>query len=273
MASDQTLISAEELLEQLGEVVVFDCRFQLGEPGAGARAHAEGHIPGAHYLHLERDLSGAVGEHGGRHPLPDPVEFSERLARLGVNRQTSVVAYDDNGFMPSARLWWMLRALNYDRVRLLDGGVQAWVAAGGKLDTDSPRPTPVEPPVVGDYRHKRDVAGVRRAMAEGAFLIDSRDAARYQGLEEPVDPVAGHIPGALNLPWQEVTDSEGFALDEEAQLRRLALLEEDRELVVYCGSGVTACINLLALHLAGRDDGLLYPGSWSDWCSHMESAD
>jgi thiosulfate/3-mercaptopyruvate sulfurtransferase len=163
----------------------------------------------------------------------------------------------------------MLRALSYQQVRLLDGGIGAWVASGGKLDTDTPRPQPVAPPLVGDYGRQRNIDGVRRAMGNGAVLVDSRDAVRYQGLEEPIDPVAGHIPGALNLPWQGVTDSQGFALDKEAQLRRLASLESDRELVVYCGSGVSACVNLLALHLVGRDDAVLYPGSWSDWCSYL----
>ena len=191
------------------------------------------------------------------------------MARLGIDRSSRVVAYDDNGFMPAARLWWMLRALNYDHVRLLDGGIDAWTAGGGQLDTDSPRANPVEPSVVGDYRGKCNIDGVRRALGEGAMLVDSRDAARYQGLEEPIDPVAGHIPGALNLPWQEATDGDGFALDKEDQRQRLASLEPDRELVVYCGSGVSACVNLLALHLAGRDDAVLYPGSWSDWCSYM----
>ena len=268
MSNYDSLVSASDLQDCLEDVVVVDCRFSLMDPGAGARAHAEGHIPGAHYLHLERDLSGPVGEHGGRHPLPDAAVFVDRLATLGIDRSTAVVAYDDNGFMPAARLWWMLRALGYLNVRLLDGGIQAWLAVGGKLDTDSARGEAVPPPVVGDYGGKCDIEGVRSAMAAGAQVLDSRDAARYQGLEEPIDPIAGHIPGALNLPWQGVTDSQGFALDEEAQLRRLAILEEDRQLVVYCGSGVSACVNLFALHLVGREGATLYAGSWSDWCSY-----
>jgi thiosulfate/3-mercaptopyruvate sulfurtransferase len=269
VANYHRLLTAEELRETLDEVVVLDCRFELGDPAAGIRAYASGHIPGAHYLHLERDLSGPVARHGGRHPLPEPAVFSDCLARLGVNRNTPVVVYDDNGFMPAARLWWMMTALNLGEVRLLDGGFSAWTAAGFVLDGDTPRASAVEPAIVGDYRSRVDVEGVRRALAEGALLVDSRDVPRYQGLEEPIDPVAGHIPGALNLPWQGVTDDEGFALDEEAQLRRLATLEEGRDPVVYCGSGVSACVNLLALHLVGRDDARLYAGSWSDWCSHM----
>jgi thiosulfate/3-mercaptopyruvate sulfurtransferase len=134
-----------------------------------------------------------------------------------------------------------------------------------------PSATAVTAPVVGDYRGKLDMPAVRRARDAGAQLLDSRDAPRYQGLEEPIDPVAGHIPGALNLPWQDASDAQGLALAPEAQRQRLAILPADRELVVYCGSGVTACVNLLALELAGHRGAQLYPGSWSDWCSYEEN--
>ncbi len=264
--SHPTLIDADELKAQIGTVAVFDCRFELGNAGAGARAYAEGHIPTAHYLHLERDLSGPVGEAGGRHPLPDPQQFSRRMAELGVDRSTPVVAYDNHRFGFAARLWWMLRALNYSDVRLLDGGLSAWRAAGGALDTGVPVARPVEAPVVGDYAGKLDYEAVESARHAGALLVDSRDPLRYQGVEEPIDPVAGHIPGALNLPWQGVTGDGGMALSAEELTSHYAGLGEDRDLVVYCGSGVTACVNLLGLHLAGRDGARLYPGSWSDWC-------
>lgn len=270
-SAEQTLIKADELRTRLGEVVLLDCRFNLANTGAGARAYADGHIPTAHYLHLERDLSGPVDTHGGRHPLPPAADFAARMARLGIDRNTPVVAYDDNGFAFAARLWWMLRALDYRDVRVLDGGLSAWLAAGGSLDTGVPSATPVAAPVVGDYRGKLDMPGVRRAREAGAQLLDSRDAPRYQGLEEPIDPVAGHIPGALNLPWQDVSDAQGLALAPEAQRQRLAILPADRELVVYCGSGVTACVNLLALELAGHRGAQLYAGSWSDWCSYEEN--
>ncbi len=270
-STEQTLIRAETLQARLGEVVVLDCRFSLGNSGAGARAYAEGHIPSAHYLHLERDLSGPVGEHGGRHPLPAAADFAARLAQLGIDRKTPVVAYDDNNFAFAARLWWMMRALDYRDVRLLDGGLAAWRAAGGGLDTATPLARPVTVPVVGDYRGTLDMSAVRHARQADAQLVDSRDPPRYQGLEEPIDPVAGHIPGALNLPWQGVSDQQGLALSPQAQRERLAVLPPDRELVVYCGSGVTACVNLLALELAGYHGARLYPGSWSDWCSYQEN--
>lgn len=269
--TEQSLIKAEALAACLGEAVLLDCRFSLGDSGAGARAYAEGHIPGAHYIHLERDLSGPVGEHGGRHPLPEPPVFADRLARLGIGRDTPVVAYDDNGFAFAARLWWMMRALNYRNVSILDGGLAAWRQVGGALDTGVPSARPVQPPVVGDYGGKLDIDGVRRAREAGALLVDSRDPPRYQGIEEPIDPVAGHIPGAVNLPWQGVTDDAGYALDPRAQQARLSMLDTERELVVYCGSGVTACVNLLALHQAGYAGARLYPGSWSDWCSYEEN--
>ncbi|MDJ0877392.1 MAG: sulfurtransferase [Halieaceae bacterium] len=272
-STEQTLIRAEELRTRLAEVVVLDCRFSLGNAGAGARSYAEGHIPTAHYLHLERDLSGPLAEHGGRHPLPAPADFAARLAGLGIDRSTAVVAYDDNSFAFAARLWWMMRALDYRNVRLLDGGLAAWRAAGGGLDTGTPVATPVDVPVVGDYRGKLDMQAVQRAREAGAQLVDSRDAPRYQGLEEPIDPVAGHIPGALNLPWQTASDDQGLALSPEAQRERLAVLPPDRELVVYCGSGVTACVNLLALEIAGQRGARLYPGSWSDWCSYAENVE
>lgn len=270
-STEQTLIKAEELRARLHTVVLLDCRFDLANKGAGARAYAEGHIPTAHYLHLERDLSGPPGVHGGRHPLPPAVDFAARMARLGIDRNTPVVAYDDNRFAFAARLWWMLRALDYRDVRLLDGGLSAWRAAGGGLDTATPTANPVTPPVVGDYHGKLDMQAVRKAREAGAQLLDSRDAPRYQGIEEPIDPVAGHIPGALNLPWQGASDDQGLALSPEAQRERLAMLPPDRELVVYCGSGVTACVNLLALELAGYRGARLYPGSWSDWCSYEEN--
>lgn len=269
--TEQTLITAGELADRHNEFVILDCRFSLGDSGAGARAYADGHIPGAHYLHLERDLSAPAGPHGGRHPLPAPAGFAARLAQIGIGRDTPVVAYDDNGFAFASRLWWMMKALHYRHVRLLDGGLGAWRSAGGALDTGVPAARPVSPPVVGDYGGKVDMQGVRRARAAGALLVDSRDAPRFQGIEEPIDPVAGHIPGAVNVPWQGATDASGYMLDAETQAARLSVLDPGKELVVYCGSGVTACVNLLALHLAGRDRARLYPGSWSDWCSYEEN--
>ena len=264
-----TLIEPEQLEAQLADVVLLDCRFQLSDAGAGARAYAEGHIPTAHYVHLERDLSAPVGEHGGRHPLPAPEAFAGRMAALGIDRSTSTVVYDDNRFAFAARLWWMLRALGYRDVRVLNGGLQGWREKGGGVDTGVPAANAVAVPVVGDYARKLDYQALLAAREAGAVLVDSREPLRYQGVEEPIDPVAGHIPGALNLPWQDLADESGRMLSEQALRERYACIDEGADTIAYCGSGVTACVNLLGMHLIGRDSPRLYPGSWSDWCSRM----
>lgn len=263
------LIDAATLKACLADVVVVDCRFSLVDEAAGEAAYRAGHIPGAHYLHLNRDLSAPLGEHGGRHPLPDAQAFCDRLAQLGVGRDTPVVAYCDSRFAFSSRLWWMMQALGYTRVQLLDGGYPSWVANGGEESTEDAAREPVEPHRADAYAGRLDIDGMREAQGEGALLVDSREERRYLGLEEPIDPVAGHIPGALNYPWQGVSDESGRALAADAQQRRWQDIESDQELVVYCGSGVTACVNLLSLRLAGREGARLYAGSWSDWCSYL----
>ena len=263
------LIEAEQLAA-LTDVVVFDCRFALTDPAAGRNAYCAGHIPGAHYIDLDSDLSAAAGEHGGRHPLPQPDEFAATLARFGVGLATDVVVYDDSRLAFASRLWWMMRALGYRPPRLLNGGLAAWLAHGGELQTEIPEAEACEPPALAPYRQQVDIDGLREAQMAGAMLIDSREAARYQGLEEPIDPVAGHIPGAINRPWQGVTNAEG-RVQSAAELRRHWGDALDAEqLVVYCGSGVSACVNLFSLALLGRDDAILYGGSWSDWCSYLK---
>jgi thiosulfate/3-mercaptopyruvate sulfurtransferase len=264
-----TLVSARRLQDELEDVVVVDCRFSLADTDAGDSAYLQGHIPGAHYLHLERDLSGPVAGSGGRHPLPDPQQFCRRLAELGITRDTPVVAYDDSRFAFASRLWWMMSALGFTRVRLLDGGLNAWTNCGGALESSVPSSAAVTAHSAREFAARLDIKGVRQAQARGAVLIDSREERRYLGLEEPIDPVAGHIPGAVNYPWQGVTDESGLALGALQQQQRWQDLDADQELVVYCGSGVTACVNLLSLRLAGRRDAQLYSGSWSDWCSWL----
>jgi thiosulfate/3-mercaptopyruvate sulfurtransferase len=263
------LISADELAGQLQHTIVVDCRFQLGHAGGGEDNYLQGHIPGAHYLHLERDLSAPVSEHGGRHPLPPPDQFMALLASLGITLDTLVVAYDDSGFAFASRFWWMARALGYQQVRVLDGGWAAWLKQGGDSSTSTAQAQAEAVPASADYRNRLDIEGVKQALARGALLADSREERRYLGLEEPLDPVAGHIPGALNFPWQGVTDEAGHALPGPQQAQRWQALEAGQEMVVYCGSGVTACVNILSLALAGREDVYLYAGSWSDWCSYM----
>ncbi len=249
--------------------VVFDCRFSLADPLEGRRLYEQGHIPGAHYLDLNRDLAGPVGKHGGRHPLPDPAVFATTLARFGVGPATAVVAYDDSRLAFAARLWWLLRALGYQPPLLLNGGYRAFLKVGGVPETEIPVPQSRVPDAVNGFSGYCDIEGLRAAQARGALLVDSREPRRYAGLEEPIDPVAGHIPGAINRPWQGVTDAEGAVLDTAALQEHWGEALAAEQLVVYCGSGVTACANLFSLALLGREDATLYAGSWSDWCSYL----
>ena len=266
----ELLVEAGELLRP-NDAVIFDCRFSLADPEEGRRLYRSGHVPGAFYLHLDEDLSGLTGAHGGRHPLPDPESFAALLAAHGVGRDTPVIAYDDSRFAFAARLWWMMRALGCRMPALLNGGFQAYLAAGGPQESGDVTPTPCDPVTVAGYTQSCDIEGVRNALAAGAVLVDSREPPRYAGLEEPIDPVAGHIPGALNRPWQGVTTDAGFVRDATGLHDHWGDVLEEDELVVYCGSGVTACANLFSLALLGRDDAVLYPGSWSDWCSYLPS--
>ncbi|MFT6287857.1 MAG: thiosulfate/3-mercaptopyruvate sulfurtransferase [Halieaceae bacterium] len=259
-----------ELIEEYTDAVIFDCRFALGDAKAGSNDYSAGHIPGACYIDLNGDLSAPVAEHGGRHPLPAPQVFAGTLARFGVDQQTQTIAYDDSRCAFASRLWWMMRSLGYTPPLLVNGGYTGWLNGGGVPETAEPEPRPCLPPTVHAYEQRVDINGLRAALAAGALLIDSREAARYQGLEEPIDPVAGHIPGAINRPWQGVTDAHGLVRAETEQRDHWGDALDSKQLVVYCGSGVTACVNLFSLSLLGRDDAVLYAGSWSDWCSYLQ---
>ncbi|WP_116368685.1 sulfurtransferase [Parahaliea mediterranea] len=254
--------------ERLARAIIVDCRFALGDPDAGRAAYEAGHLPGAFYLDLERDLSAPQGRHGGRHPLPAPADFAATLAALGIHRGSEVIAYDDSHQAFAARLWWMMRSLGYRPPRLLDGGYSAWLAAGGEPEASLPVPDPCEAPDVGHWTGVCDIEALREAQAAGALLVDSRDAARYEGREEPIDPVAGHIPGAINRPWLN-TMADGGQKGEAGLREHWGDALDAEDLVVYCGSGVTACVNLFTLSRLGRNDATLYAGSWSDWCSYL----
>lgn len=250
--------------------VIVDCRFTLTDAGAGRRDHAAGHLPGALHLDLERDLSAPPGVHGGRHPLPAPGDFAARLAALGIRRETPLLLYDDSGYPFAARLWWMLRALGYPPPRLLEGGYRAWLRTGGVPDTAPPQPQALPVPTVPErWPRCCDREQLAQLQAGGAQLVDAREAQRYRGEQEPIDPVAGHIPGAVNRPWQSLLDDEGRLLPEPRLRELFGELLQAEPLVAYCGSGVSACVNLLALATLGRDDAWLYAGSWSDWCSYL----
>lgn len=271
------LIGAEELAAGLADmgIVIVDCRFSLQDTALGARQYADGHIPGSHYANLDRDLSGPRGEHGGRHPLPSIDALAATLAGWGINSNppTRVVVYDDSRFAFASRLWWLLRYCGHDNVRVLDGGFRAWIEAGLPIDRDEQRPgnfntgnfvPRLRPDMVVD---RQQVQALRDQPRHS--LIDSREAPRFQGREEPIDPHAGHIEGACNYPWQQVTDERGKFLPMADQKARWGDALKTEDLVVYCGSGVTACVNLLSLAELGRDDARLYAGSWSDWCSYF----
>jgi thiosulfate/3-mercaptopyruvate sulfurtransferase len=266
--STPMLIEAGEL-HAVPSCVVFDCRFSLADPDYGRAQYLQGHIPGAHFLDLNGDLSGVRAEHGGRHPLPDPVAFIALLASYGVNRNTQVIAYDDSRLAGAARLWWLMRSMGYRPPRLLNGGYQAFLAGGGTPQSMPPPAIACEEPAAAVFTGYCDIEGLRDLQGRGAVLVDSREERRYQGLEEPIDPVAGHIPGAINRPWQAVTSADGRMRDAAGLRDHWGDLLDAEQVVVYCGSGVTACVNLFSLALLGRDDATLYAGSWSDWCSYL----
>jgi thiosulfate/3-mercaptopyruvate sulfurtransferase len=251
-------------------LTIVDCRFALGDPDFGRKQYETAHLPGAYYLDLNRDLSSPAGVHGGRHPLPDDRVLGVKLAAMGIDAQTLVIAYDDSRFGFAARLWWLLRYYGHERVALLDGGYSNWVKAGYSVTGDLP--------VVAAHGNFQpqiqseaivDIDRVRAIQQSPTHvLIDSREPDRYQGKTEPIDPIAGHIPSAVNYPWQGVSTPEGFVLPIEEQQQRWAAISPEVEPIVYCGSGVTACVNLFSLNLAGIEGAKLYPGSWSDWISY-----
>lgn len=267
-------VSAEWLHQHLSDrqIVIVDCRFSLADPTLGRQQYEAGHIPGAFYLDLNQDLSSPVEQHGGRHPLPDRDQLAQKLTEIGVRSgvdATLVVAYDDSRLAFAARLWWLLRYLGHDQVAVLDGGFGGWQA--NQYPITSVLPTPEIGNFIPQTRANWtvDFATIQTQInSPHGVLIDSREAERYRGEREPIDPIAGHIPGAINYPWQEVTDPQGYLYPPLQQQERWADLPSNQEVVVYCGSGVTACVNLLSLEIAGRA-AKLYPGSWSDWCSYQ----
>jgi thiosulfate/3-mercaptopyruvate sulfurtransferase len=271
-----TLISADNLAERLssapGSVLVFDCSFDLANPNAGEQAFAAGHIPGARYLHLDRDLSGAKTGKNGRHPLPARDALVETLVKHGLKERQQVVAYDAQGGAYAARLWWLLRWLGHDSVAVLDGGLQAWQAAGQMLDTAAPAPA-----ARGDFNAGAPLAVTVDAqhllanMKGGEqVVVDARSPDRYRGENETIDPVAGHIPGALNRFFKDNLTADGRFKSAHTLREEFAAVigqKQPEHVVLQCGSGVTACHNALAMEVAGLHGSALYAGSWSEWCA------
>lgn len=266
-----TLVDTATLARQLerSDLVLFDCRFELANTSWGEREYAAAHIPGAHYLHLDRDLSGPVTARSGRHPLPDPREFARRLAARGVGADCQLIAYDQGTAAYAARLWWLARWIGLRHVAVLDGGIAAWRNAGLPLEQAVPQPTPRELPVnVDENAWVTSEAVDALRLAPGNLLVDARGAERFAGRNETLDPVAGHVPGARNHPFAGNVGVDGKFLPAALlRLRWQTLLGSlpASSLVAMCGSGVTACHNLLALEHAGLSGARLYAGSWSEW--------
>jgi thiosulfate/3-mercaptopyruvate sulfurtransferase len=268
-----TLVATEILAAHLADPdwAVFDCRSVLGDPEAGPKAYAQGHVPGARYIHLERELSGPVTPDTGRHPLPDPSILAGILGRAGVDGRVQIVAYDDAGGVYAARLWWLTRWLGHTRVAVLNGGWQQWMREGRPVSTDAVRPAARQ----FDFKGTVDAAWLSTAevleMVRGrkrGLLLDARAPVRYRGEQEPIDPVAGHVPGAVNLPHAGNVSEDGRFNDPAALRQRyeaaLCCMRPEQA-VCMCGSGVTACHNLLAMEIAGLKGARLYAGSWSEW--------
>jgi thiosulfate/3-mercaptopyruvate sulfurtransferase len=264
------LVGADELAAALrrvpDHVVVCDVRWYLDDHERGRREYDEGHLPGARFVDLTSDLAlPPAGARGGRHPLPPVADFAATLGRLGIGPTSHVVAYDASGGAIAARLWWMLRSIGHVAVSVLDGGVPAWLAAGHRLTPDVPTVAPVEHPATGDWTGVVDADALAHLIAGGTTVIDARAADRYRGDTEPVDPRAGHVPGAINLPFAGNLAPDGtFRAPAELAERYAAVGTSP---VAYCGSGVSACHDLLAMAVAGIPEARLYPGSWSEWSS------
>lgn len=251
---------------------IIDCSFILGKPEEGWASYKKSHIPGAIYFDLERDMSGPVGMHGGRHPMPDLSRFKDKLEEAGISNDTVVVAYDQGGGAFSARLWWMLKYVGHKEVYVLDGGFAAWQAAGFATDHTIPAYQKsvyhMEPNQDLLASHE-DVEKVVNGADCETVLIDSREEKRYLGIAEPIDRKAGHIPGAVNKDWAEGLKNGKYRSPKE-QEKRFVPFPKDKPMIVYCGSGVTAAPNFIALKVAGYENVKLYVGSFSDWISYEE---
>lgn len=272
--SASPLISVATLVPLLTDdrVVVFDCRHDLAKPGAGEQAYAISHLPGARFAHLDRNLSGPMTGRNGRHPLPDPAVFTAWLGTQGVSNQTRVIAYDGAGSAYAARLWWMLsRWLGHRDVLVLDGGWEAWAGSGQPVTAAPPTIKPVGFVATADPATVVGANDVLAAIGNPALqLIDARANDRFHGQNETIDPVAGHIPGALNRVFRDNLDAAGFfkpAGELRAGFESLIGTRPLGAIVHQCGSGVTAAHNLLAMEIAGMTGTRLYPGSWSEWCA------
>ena len=269
------VVNQEWLLEQLAnkDVKIVDCRFSLSKPDEGERLYKAGHIPGANFFDLEKQLSAPVSKHGGRHPLPDIEKFRREIEKAGIENTKTVVAYDGGEGAFASRFWWLLTYIGHDKVYVLNGGFKGWVEAGYPTTKEVPKPEPanfkvsIRKEMLATYEEIKEIVANKK---KSPILIDSREKARYLGKEEPIDKIPGHIPGAIHKFWAEGLEN-GFFKGSEEQKKRFAELDQKEPIIVYCGSGVTATPNYIALKIAGYQNVKLYAGSYSDWVSYSDN--
>lgn len=274
---NQTIIDPDEAVAQLDQMVIVDMRYQLSDPDWGVAQYADSHLPGAFFVRLDKDLSARSDGSNGRHPLPLQNKFSACLRDWGIDGSRQVMIYDQGSGAVAARLWWMINKwMGLKCAAVLDGGFAYWVRGGRPVTQDHVAPTPVTTPVAPEHTQSLvDMAEVRANLEHPTFIIvDARSTARFQGEIEPLDPVAGHIPNALNRPSENNLQENGRMKPAE-ELRRewLELIgpRDPAKIVHQCGSGITGCFNLLAMECAGLTGTRLYAGSWSEWCSHPDN--
>jgi len=276
--SHTTLISATELAKHLDtpDWVIFDCRFSLADGLAGAKAYRQGHIPGARYADLNKDLSSPVKSYTGRHPLPNFSVLAKQLGLWGVGNRSQVVVYDDACGAFAGRMWWLLRAMGHEKVAILDGDIRQWQKQHLPMTTTLPKSTIAHFRCYLDQDQWLDAAEVENGLASGSItLIDARTPERYVGKQEPIDPVAGHVPKAINRPFQMNLNKNGLFLSPSQLKNQFEALTQSRtpkQIVHMCGSGVTACHNLLAMEIASLSGSKLYAGSWSEWIVNKNRA-
>ncbi len=270
------LIGVDELKERMinktESTVIVDVRFVLTDPDAGRKLYLNEHIPGAVYLDLNRDLASKAAKHGGAHPLPDMELFAAKMGNIGIDHETTIVIYDEENDMFAARMWWLLHYLGHEKAYILEGGYKKWVEEGNPVTAELPslKRKQFEPKIrSNEVVSMKDVK--ERVENKKAILIDSRDKERYLGIREPLYSKAGHIPGAVNYFWKDVLNSDGSWKNKEQLAKHFSSLPKDKEIIVSCGSGVSACPNIVALKSLGYENIKLYPGSFSDWISYDEN--
>ncbi|AVQ97907.1 sulfurtransferase [Oceanobacillus iheyensis] len=252
--------------------VIVDVRFQLTDSEAGRKQYIKDHIPGAVYLDLEKDLSSKAEKHGGKHPLPDMTTFARKIGNIGIDHDTTVVIYDQANEMFAARLWWLLHCLGHEKAYVLDGGYEEWLRQGNPVTDQMPVLEPKRfRPILRDEQTANIDEVKEKLENDTAIVIDSRERERYLGNIEPLYHKAGHIPGAKNYFWKDVLNKKGSWKKDEVLTEHFSAIPKDKEVIVSCGSGISACPNILALKMAGYENVKLYPGSFSDWISYEEN--